>query len=208
MPLCSHPARSRPATHADSTVTDYLEIFKSGSSRQRAAYRVLRDTQLLETLAEFKPAIAGTLPLPIHTDASDLDILCEVHDADAFERTTSQFAGMPAFKIFHADVRGTPSTVVGWRDGDLDIELFAQPIAVTRQHGHRHLQIEARVLALAGPPAIAAITAMKQAGVKTEPAFARYLRLAGDDPYLDLLALEDLDDDALRRLLPALSPPG
>jgi hypothetical protein len=178
------------------------DLLSRGTPRQRAAHAVLRDLDIFARLADYHPVLAGTLPLPIHTDASDLDILCEVHDSADFLRAAAAYAAMPAYAAESLAVRGVPTTLVRWRAGDFDIELFGQPIPVDRQHGLRHLRLEARILALAGPAAVAAITAMKRAGVKTEPAFARYLGLAGPDPYLALLALEDLDDPALRRLLP------
>lgn len=178
------------------------DLLLRGTPRQRAAHAVLADLDVFTTLAAFHPELAGTLPLPIHTDASDLDILCEVHDPAAFLRAASVYAAMPAYAAESLDVRGVPSTLVRWRAGDFDLELFGQPVPVEQQHGLRHLRLEARILELAGPAAVAAITAMKLAGVKTEPAFARYLGLTAPDPYLALLALEDLDDPALRRLLP------
>lgn len=173
----------------------------TGTPRQRQAHAVLHELAIFERLAEFHPALAGTLPLPIHTEASDLDVLCEVHDAAAFVRAAAGFAAMPGFAARHVEVRGVPSTVIGFAAGGFAIELFGQPAPVAAQHGWRHLQIEARVLAIAGAPAIAAITAWKREGMKTEPAFARWLGLAGDDPYLALLELERLDDAALRRLV-------
>lgn len=183
-----------------------LAPLRDGTPRQRAALAVLRELDLFARLADYHPELAGTLPLPIHTDASDLDVLCEVHDPLAFVRAAAAYAAMPAFTVEHPDVRGVPATLVRWRAGDFDVELFGQPIPVARQHGLRHLRLEARILALGGPAAVAAITAMKRAGIKTEPAFARYLGLAGPDPYLALLALEDHDDLALRRLLAAARP--
>jgi hypothetical protein len=50
---------------------------------------------------------------------------------------------------------------------------------------------------MGGASAYTAIRAMKLAGIKTEPAFAQYFRLAGD-PYEALVQLSYLDDEALR----------
>jgi hypothetical protein len=178
------------------------EPLRTGSARQRYAYRVLRELDLARALAGCTPTLAGTLPLPIHTDASDLDILCEVHDADAFVRAaTDAFGGRDGFAVERCDIRGVPSTLVRFRVGDLDVELFGQPVAVARQHGHRHLRVEARLLALAGAPGVAAVRALRRAGLKTEPAFARWLGLPGDDPYLAVLALEDRSDAELAELI-------
>jgi hypothetical protein len=185
------------------------EPLRTGSARQRRAHAVLRELDLARALAAWRPVLAGTLPLPIHTDASDLDILCEVHDPDAFlDAATAAYGDRPGFACEQWQIRGVPSTLVHFQAGGFDVELFGQPLPVARQHGWRHLQIEARLLALGGEPAVAAIRELRRAGLKTEPAFARWLRLAGDDPYLAVLALEDLGDDALARLVASVQVPG
>ncbi|MDC0719146.1 DUF4269 domain-containing protein [Nannocystis bainbridge] len=178
-----------------------LEGLRTGGPRQQRAYAVLRSLAIFERLAAFRPALAGTLPLPIHTEASDLDVLCEVHDPGAFVAACSVYAAWPGFKTSQAEVRGVSSTIVRFTAEEFPVELFGQPQPVAQQHGWRHLQVEARVLALAGEAAVATITRWKREGMKTEPAFARWLQLPGDDPYLAVLALEGLDDEALRRLV-------
>ncbi|WAS98049.1 DUF4269 domain-containing protein [Nannocystis punicea] len=179
-----------------------LEVLRTGAPRQRRADAVLQELALDVRLGEFYPALAGTLPLPIHTDASDLDVLCEVYDPAAFVRACSAYATRPGFTAEQVEVRGAPSTIVRFDADEFAVELFGQPQPVARQHGWRHLQVEARVLALAGTAAVATITQWKREGMKTEPAFARWLQLPGDDPYLAVLALEELEDEALRRLMP------
>jgi hypothetical protein len=184
------------------------EPLRTGSARQRQAHAVLRELDLARALAAWRPVLAGTLPLPIHTDASDLDILCEVYDPAAFLRAaTAAYGERPGFACEQSDIRGVASTLIHFRAGEFDVELFGQPLPVARQHGWRHLRIEARLLALGGQSAVAAIRELRRAGLKTEPAFARWLGLAGDDPYLAVLALEDRGDDDLARLVAAAYAP-
>lgn len=183
------------------------EPLRTGSARQRQAHAVLRELALARALATWRPVLAGTLPLPIHTDASDLDILCEVHDPSPFiHAATAAYGDRPGFACEHSQIRGVPSTLIHFRADDFTIELFGQPRPTARQHGWRHLQIEARLLALGGAPAVAAIRELRRAGLKTEPAFARWLGLAGDDPYLAVLALERRSDDELARLVASVVP--
>ncbi len=91
------------------------------------------------------------------------------------------------------------TTMVRFAAHDWDIEIFCQPIAVERQWGVRHFRIEQRILKLA-PRVAPMIRAMKEAGLKTEPAFASLLGLKGD-PYAALLELENQTDEALRSTL-------
>lgn len=181
--------------------TTDLERLRTGAPRQRRAHAVLQSLAIFERLREFQPALAGTLPLPIHTEASDLDVLCEVHAPAAFVAACAAYAMQPGFTTEQVPVRGVPSTIVRFDAEEFAVELFGQPQPVALQHGWRHLQVEARVLALASAAAVATIARWKREGLKTEPAFARWLQLPGDDPYLAVLALEELDDEALRRIV-------
>jgi hypothetical protein len=87
--------------------------------------------------------------------------------------------------------------VAGWR-----IELYGEAIPVEQQRGWRHFAVERRLLALAGEGLRMPVLALRQRGMKTEPAFAAALRLGGD-PYLALLDLGEQDDETLRSLLQA-----
>ena len=181
-----------------------LEPLRAGSVRQREAYAALRELDVMRALAAFTPVLVGTLPLPIHTPTSDLDVICEVHDEGAFVgAATAAFADRVELAVARHTIRGVPATLVRFRFGGFDVELFGQPLPVAQQHAYRHLRVEARLLALAGPAAVATLLAMRRAGLKTEPAFARWLRLPDGDPYLAVLALESRTDAELLALLDA-----
>lgn len=166
---------------------------------------------VIEALAAFDPHLVGTPPLGIAVPDSDLDIVCEVHDADAFIRTlTAAFGAMPGFALRQSHALN--ALICGFVAHGWLFEIFGQPIPVTQQHGWRHYEAERRLLALGGEPMRGAIMALREQGLKTEPAFARLLGLGGD-PYAALLELETLDDAALRALIhgqekaPVLSGP-
>ena len=67
-----------------------------GNDRQRAAHKALADLRIFETLAAFHPMLSGTIPLAIDVAGSDLDVLCEVHDFNAFAETLSAAYGHPS----------------------------------------------------------------------------------------------------------------
>jgi hypothetical protein len=128
---------------------------------------------------------------------SDLDIACEVADLDAFaHRAEGVFVRLLGFCIVRTMVKEVPSLVVRFAHCGFAVELFGQPRPVEAQSAYRHLLVEARLLALDGPQARIAIRRLKQNGLKTEPAFARYFNLRGD-PYEVLYHLSHLDDREL-----------
>ena len=176
----------------------YLE---DGTPRQQQAFATLRRLVIFERLADFNPILAGTIPLGIDRPGSDLDIPCYAADLDGFSALVQACYGdQPGFAIHRKAVRGIDSVIARFDSADFPIEIFAQAVPVEQQNGYRHLVIEHRLLEAGGAPVKEAIRRMKQAGFKTEPAFAGYLGLAGD-PYDALLALEPLDDAELYRLV-------
>jgi hypothetical protein len=161
--------------------------------------RALESLRVFEILHDYHPVLAGTIPLDIDIPGSDLDIICEVHNLDEFERVVrvafGQYAG---FRVARESVRGVLSIIVNFDYAGFPIEIFGQPKPVTEQNAYRHMLVEERLLAIGGEAARETIRALKLAGEKTEPAFARYFNLPGD-PYAVLLELSFLNDDELRQ---------
>ena len=62
---------------------------------------------LFTLLAPYNPVLAGTFPLGLQTDTSDLDILCEARDLPAFET----FLHTPWRRCSQA---GTKSSAKAW----------------------------------------------------------------------------------------------
>lgn len=157
---------------------------------------------ILKTLAAYDPHIAGTPPLGVDTLTSDIDILCCAPAAEAFVAdVVRSYGGMSGFRIWQwiADDRSVIATfqACGW-----DFEIFASPLPVAEQFGWRHFEIERRLLALGGDRLKDAILALRQQGLKTEPAFWSVLAQEGD-AYLGLLSLEQATDTELRAMLDA-----
>lgn len=153
--------------------------------------------RLMERLKAFNPLVVGTIPLDIDVAGSDVDVICEASNLSSFvlhcQREFGEFRG---FSSAIVDVRHEPSAVVTFVF-DLPFELFAQTRSSREQWGYRHFIIEQRLLALASDNFRQRIRALKQGGMKTEPAFAQLLGIEGD-PYVELLQLEEQDDESLR----------
>jgi hypothetical protein len=184
---------------------DYL---RHGNVRQRAAYATLMDLALFERLAAYGPVLAGTIPIAIDVADSDLDILCQVSDFTCFANDVeAEFAGRTSFRMSKVMVRqGALSLKSSFIHGGFEVEIFGQDRPVTKQWGFRPMVVEARLLDLGGPTFRQAIMALRHQGLKTEPAFARLLSLAGD-PYEAMVELETWSGDELRRLLDNLTEP-
>ncbi|NML67543.1 DUF4269 domain-containing protein [Hymenobacter sp. RP-2-7] len=171
----------------------------AGTARQRQALATLRALGVWQVLRGFDPVLAGTVPLGIDLPESDLDIICEVAPAaqPAFaQRLRAHYSQLPGFWLGPGRVRGPAATVARFWHAGTPIEVFGQALPTRQQHAYRHLVVEHAVLAAGGEPWRAAVRALKQRGLKTEPAFAQLLHLPGD-PYAALLALGEQPPAAL-----------
>ncbi|MCC8436757.1 DUF4269 domain-containing protein [Brevibacillus sp. M2.1A] len=176
-----------------------LSYLGRGTSRQKAALEAIQQTHIMEVLSDYRPVLAGTIPLNIDVVGSDLDIICESHDLHQFEQVVRKaFGCLPGFEVTQLDIKSIPTCVISFFTADFWFELFAQPLAVEKQNAYRHMDIEARLLEIGGMDAYQHIRALKQSGIKTEPAFARYFHIPGSDPYEALLQLESLTEQELR----------
>ena len=161
---------------------------------------ILEELDLLAHLAAYRPVVIGTPPLGIAVASSDIDIACCADDIDAFEEfADGRFGHLEEFARRNLVAHGEAAMLVSFRYGGWEIELFCQAVDVEQQWGVRHFRIEKRLLDME-PHLRGEVQALKEKGVKTEPAFATILQLAGD-PYEAVLALENLSVDALQALL-------
>ncbi len=175
-----------------------IRYLAAGTPRQQQAYDALHALQILPTLRRYNTVLAGTIPLAIDVATSDLDILCEAQDLPSFQAEVTNLFGQLAGFAVRASSDTNPASVVAnfWFQG-LEFEVFGQARPVHAQHAYRHMVVEHRLLELGGAAFRAAIVGLKQAGLKTEPAFARCLQLPGD-PYEAMLQLEHLTDAELQ----------
>jgi hypothetical protein len=186
---------------SDLSEWDDIAYLTAGTPRQQQAYQALRRLKIFEILAGYKPTLVGTIPLDIDLPGSDLDIICQVAGLDPFAQLLrAQFSHRPGFSLRHRRHNQLPVVVCNFVASGFPIEVFGQPRPVKAQNAYRHLVAEARLLALAGPEAKAAIRHLKTKGLKTEPAFGRYFALPGD-PYETLLALAGAPDSTLQTVI-------
>ena len=157
---------------------------------------------ILKTLAAYDPHVAGTPPLGVEVETSDIDVLCCAPDAEAFVYDMLRFYGeMSGFRIWQWVSKDRP-VIATFRACGWDFEIFASPLPVAKQVGWRHFEMERRLLALGGDGFKSAIQALRQQGLKTEPAFWAALGREGD-AHLGLLSLEQATETELRAMLDA-----
>lgn len=178
-----------------------LTYLQNGNARQRQAYEAMEELQVMGRLDAYHPVLAGTIPLDIDVPGSDLDIICEVYDANRFEQELKlHFGACEEYTCSSKTVGGLLRTVANFTYRGLAFEVFGQPKPVTAQNAYRHMVIEHRMLQIGGAAAREAIRRLKADGLKTEPAFGCFFRLEGD-PYETLLAMYDWDDARLRHFI-------
>ncbi|KMQ64305.1 hypothetical protein ACM46_08400 [Chryseobacterium angstadtii] len=171
----------------DFTKLDYL---KSGNERQQRAYNVLTKYRVLEKLEPYSPILAGTIPIGIDIESSDLDIICEVDlrfEEDFLDDI--MFSRLIPFevdvKVENMVVNGEKSIALNFMLEEFPIEIFGQNKPPIQQNAYRHMMAEYRILNEKGENFKQKIVELKKQGIKTEPAFGLLMEL--ENPYEDLL---------------------
>lgn len=171
----------------DFTTITYL---KNGNPRQQEAYTVLIKHRVMELLLDYNPILVGTIPIAVDIAGSDLDIICHCASEAEFAVFVSKvFGHSQNFKIGTKEIGGMPSVVAGFMLDGFEVEVFGQNIPTTQQNGYRHMLAEYNLLQKYGTALRQEVISLKLKGLKTEPAFAQALGLAGDT-YTTLLRFE------------------
>jgi uncharacterized protein DUF4269 len=152
---------------------------------------------VLDVLRAFDPRVVGTLPLGLSVPGSDIDIVCHAFDPMVFaEAIWKQFQSCNGFRLYQWTSSERP-VVARFEWSGWPFEIFGSSRPVDRQHGWLHFEIEKRLLDLDDGRLRKAVLRQRSLGLKTEPAFAAVLGIAGD-PYQGLLELASESDARLR----------
>lgn len=166
----------------DFTKLDYLKI---GNERQRIIYEVLTKYKIFDILKNYSPILAGTIPIEIDIEESDLDIICEVKDKVEFEKFLIQAFKDFDLKIEILKINNEKSLVCNFKLEEFPIEIFGQNKPTTQQNAYLHMIAEYKILQEKEEEFKQKIIDLKKQGMKTEPAFGMLLHL--ENPYEDLL---------------------
>ncbi|WCL50632.1 DUF4269 domain-containing protein [Leptospira sp. GIMC2001] len=166
---------------------DSIDYLKEGNNRQRQAFSILTNNQILSKLKQFDPILVGTIPINIDIENSDLDIICCFTDKlEFYNSVTQNFCKESSFTIQESQNYNTLSIVANFFVDEFRIEIFGQNILTKQQFAYRHLIAEYNLLKKYGENFRQQIIGLKRQGHKTEQAFAIALNLSGD-PYMELL---------------------
>jgi len=168
----------------DFTKIDYL---KHGNEKQKRAHEVLTRYHIFEKLKDYSPILAGTIPIEIDIEESDLDIICEVKNFTEFEKTLSEMFSEFDLKTEKITVNNEQATVLNFELEEFPVEIFGQNKPATEQNAYRHMIAEYKILQEKGEDFKQKIIKLKKQGIKTEPAFGILLNL--ENPYEDLLKM-------------------
>lgn len=177
-----------------------LSYLLRGNEVQQAVYQALKKHHVMEILSPYNPVLTGTIPIDIDIEGSDLDIICEVHDFSIFEQLLRhEFGNFQDFNLTDKIVNDIRRMKANFRLEQFEVEIFGQPIPVTKQNAYRHMVIEDRILRLYNEEFKQSVRSLKRKGYKTEPAFAKLLDLEGD-PYESLLEVESWTDEKIEAI--------
>jgi hypothetical protein len=153
----------------------------------------LQATQIIELLKGFDPHVAGTFPLGLVLETSDIDVICHASIVGALARL--HFRHYEDFRLYQW-TSSNRSVVARFRYGGFPFEIFGDARPVPEQEAWRHFDVERRLLALDDVRLRLSVSKQRASGMKTEPAFAAAMLLDGD-PYAVLLTLSFESDDQL-----------
>lgn len=172
-----------------------LDYLRCGNDLQRRSYEMLEREGIFRKLAPYGPLLAGTIPICIDVEGSDLDIVCRTGDADGFALFANVKFGH--YDGFSSSVHDDGVAVCRFECDGIPVEIYASDIEPSRSNAYRHMLVEERVLRLLGETFRSEVVRLKRQGMKTEPAFAVLLGMGGD-PYEGMLRLETLSDTDIR----------
>jgi hypothetical protein len=164
-----------------------LDYLKDGSEIQKRIFEVLENHQIFEKLKNYNPILAGTFPIGIHIDGSDLDIILETRDFETLEKLLiTEFQHQNQFSINLIEINDVESLICKFQLEEFPVEIFAQDQPTHLQNAYLHMSKQFEILEKEGDEFRRKIIELKKQGLKTEPAFAKLLGLTGD-PYIELL---------------------
>jgi hypothetical protein len=88
-----------------------ISYLQGGTERQRGVYANLLESRVLEILRDYDPVLVSTVCVDVDIPSSDLDVICEARDLEAFSTfLSSKFGTFQGFSLHRSD-RSPPAIV-------------------------------------------------------------------------------------------------
>jgi hypothetical protein len=178
---------------------DYTSI-RDGSTRQMRAYSVVFDKLMVfRQLDDHDPIWVGDYPVDIDTDSSPIQILCNPSSLRPFlMEVRSCYGEYPEFRLTWKAVHRVPTVVARFQVDEFTVELFAQPRPTNNQQQFVNMLVIARLLAIGGDTAKAAIREKMTAETSTSEVVLAHFGLEATDMDAYMTMLAKMDNDTLR----------
>jgi hypothetical protein len=177
---------------------DYLRL---GNPNQQELWEDLEKWKILKNLIGFKPTLAGTIPIGIDTETSDVDILVKYNVPSHLQKICyAKFRNFANYSFSEKTISLRVTLICRFSTPKFQYEIFGQSLEPTEQYAWIHMMVENRFLSLANENFRETIRELKRSGLKTEHAFCEALALKGD-PFKTLLLWNQKSDDEYRDLL-------
>ena len=171
--------------------------------QNQTIYSMIKESDILSNLSQYGPLIAGTFPLNISSDTSDIDLILSAPDlVDLQRKLHSLYGGVSGFKDRFCKVEGVDSYIANFVLLDVPVEVFAQETPSVMQTAYAHFQVEEQILKVAGFDFKNEIIKLRNQGLKTKLAFATALKLKGE-PFDAILNLKGKTDLKLKLIVDA-----
>ena len=182
----------------DFTKIDYLKL---GNQRQKKVFKILNKLNILDTLVVFHPLIVGEIPLELDHPFSSIKIICDFDDEKKFKDNVENLYGkFLEFILQRTKFFKNSGVLVKFFFEGFNFEIWGEKISTLKQIKYRQLLVEKKLLTLGGKKNLLKVKNLIQSGLDPESAFARVFKIGGD-PTLEILELEDLSEEEIRRLL-------
>jgi Domain of unknown function (DUF4269) len=155
------------------------------------------ELELGKRLAPYDPVAVSSMLTGLNVGPSDLDVVCDLRPGGFLQAVRAWYGDRPGFATW----RSGPRTVVTFDGPHLRVELVGEERAVEEQTAYLHAVAHRRLTDLGGAAFIRAVRhARLEHGLKTEPAIAAVLGLAGE-PYAGVMRLAAATEGDLVALL-------
>lgn len=155
-------------------------------------WNAILNSKILEIFAKNQPLIAGTFPLNVEVETSDVDILLQSTELEAVKLTlNNHFGACQEFSQHTKVIDDLDSLVCHFVFNDVPFEVFVQNKEPVRQTAYLHFLVEERLLKLGGKDFKDKVAEERGKGSKTELAFTTVLGLT-EDPFRALLKLQGM----------------